>query len=267
MKIYDTFIFFNELDLLDIRLNVLNDVVDHFVLVEATRTFQNRKKPLYFSENQYRFSKFLPKIKHIVVEDMPDSSDAWLLEYHQRNSIERGLALCEPEDQIMLSDIDEIPDPTKVTYAAKVTGIKAFRQSLYYYYLNNACCELSDLPWTIMADYSEFKQPQVMRQHLIAVQASLLGGSTVTDAHFIEEGGWHFSYLGGTDAILRKLEAFAHLEYSTEVYRDADRIARAVSNGCDLFGRDLHFSRVPLDERFPAYIRTNRLRFEVLICQ
>jgi beta-1,4-mannosyl-glycoprotein beta-1,4-N-acetylglucosaminyltransferase len=265
MKIYDTFIFFNELDLLEIRLNILNEVVDQFVLVEATRTFQNKAKPLYFLENKLRFTEFMHKIIHVIVTDMPDSSNTRLLEAHQRNSIARGLIHCEPGDQILLSDLDEIPDPAKVAYAANLVGVKAFRQGLYYYYLNYACCELNDLPWSFMADYTEFKQPHVMRQHLIAVQAALLSGSTQTDVKLIERGGWHFSYLGGTDAILRKLEAFADPEYNKQSYRDADRIARSISDGCDLFGRDLTFFKVPLDERFPIYIRTNRDRFGHLI--
>ncbi|HZX73462.1 MAG TPA: hypothetical protein VFE57_03515, partial [Cyclobacteriaceae bacterium] len=69
--VVDCFTFFNELDLLEIRLNILNETVDRFVLVEATRTFQNNPKPLYFNENKKRFEAFLPKITHIIVDDYP----------------------------------------------------------------------------------------------------------------------------------------------------------------------------------------------------
>jgi hypothetical protein len=50
--VYDCFIFFNELDLLEIRLNELNNVVDKFVIIEANKTFQNNHKPYYFEENK-----------------------------------------------------------------------------------------------------------------------------------------------------------------------------------------------------------------------
>ena len=265
MKIYDAFTFFNELDLLDIRLNVMNDIVDQFVLVEATKTFQNRVKPLFFENNKYRYSKFLHKITHIIVDDMPDSDDTRLLEAHQRNAIERGLMQCKPDDKILLSDLDEIPDPSKVKFAEKISGIRAFRQRLYYYYLNCACRELSDLPWTIMADFKDFRPPQVMRQYLMTAQAALLSGSTDINVTLIEDGGWHFSYLGGIEAILGKLEAFADPEYNKKVYQDADRISHAISQGLDLFGRNLNFYRVPVDEHFPSFIRVNLHRFEHLI--
>ena len=71
MKIVDCFIFYNELDLLNYRLNVLNDVVDCFVLVEATRTFTGKQKPLHYAENKHLFEPFNHKIVHIVVDNFP----------------------------------------------------------------------------------------------------------------------------------------------------------------------------------------------------
>jgi hypothetical protein len=70
--IYDAFLFFNELDLLDIRLNLLNDVVDKFVVVESTVTFSGKTKKLFFDENKQMFEKFSDKIIHIVVSDTPE---------------------------------------------------------------------------------------------------------------------------------------------------------------------------------------------------
>ena len=72
MKIYDSFLFFNELDILEIRLNTLYDVVDHFILVESSVTHQGVSKPFIFDENKERFAKFLDKIIHIKVTDTPD---------------------------------------------------------------------------------------------------------------------------------------------------------------------------------------------------
>ena len=72
MKIYDGFIFFNELDLLDIRLNTMYDVVDYFILVESSVTHQGTPKPYIFEENKERFSKYLDKIIHIKIDNTPD---------------------------------------------------------------------------------------------------------------------------------------------------------------------------------------------------
>jgi beta-1,4-mannosyl-glycoprotein beta-1,4-N-acetylglucosaminyltransferase len=107
--VYDTFIFFNELELLELRLNELSDVVDRFILVEATRTFTNKPKPLYYAENKHLFSKFNHKITHIIVEDLPESDNPWILERFQRNCISRGFNNMSDDDIIMISDTDEIP--------------------------------------------------------------------------------------------------------------------------------------------------------------
>src|SRR5271156_187621 len=112
--IYDCFTFFNELELLELRLNELAGVVVKFVLVEATKTFSNKPKPLHFQENRARFAAFENKIIHVVVEDAPDTSDAWVIERFQRNAIERGLRGCKPDDWVLVSDLDEIPRATVV---------------------------------------------------------------------------------------------------------------------------------------------------------
>lgn len=266
MKIYDTFTFFNEIELLDIRLNILNDVVDYFVIAEATKTFQNKEKPLYFKINKNLFSSFSHKIIHIVIEDMPDSDDTRIMESHQRNAIYRGLSECKSNDQILLSDLDEIPNPNEVLNAAKIYGLKMFEQKLYYYYLNKESMELSFLPWSIMFNYSLLTTPQDMREKLKAIQSSYLTNKqAIGVAKLIKNGGWHFSYLGGVDAILNKIKSFADPEYGKPKYRDAGRIRTAIKNGTDLFGRNLSFVTVPIDRNFPDYIRMNKAKFKNLI--
>src|SRR5258708_39815679 len=112
MKIIDCFTFFNEIDLLLFRCKELNDVVDYFVLVEANRNFSNLDKPFYFEDNKNLFQEYIHKFVHIKVEDMPSGPDAWAREKHQRNCINRGLLLIQPEnnDVVVISDLDEIPD-------------------------------------------------------------------------------------------------------------------------------------------------------------
>jgi beta-1,4-mannosyl-glycoprotein beta-1,4-N-acetylglucosaminyltransferase len=110
--IIDCFPFFNELDILELRLNILNDCVDKFVLVEASKTQSLLDKPFYFEENKERFKPFLDKIVHVKVEDHP-SVGGWAMENFQRNRISIG---CESlnlqdEDIIAISDLDEIWNP------------------------------------------------------------------------------------------------------------------------------------------------------------
>ncbi len=214
--IYDCFTFFNELDLLEIRLNILDDYVDKFVLVEATKTHQGKEKPLYFLENKSRYAKFLDKIIHVVVKDYPeyDGKSPWVLEHHQRDMILQGLKGCKPEDVILISDLDEIPTPAKILEYKDKKGIKIFRQKMYYYFLN--CVNSSqneNYRWngSMMVNYKDIGSPQYLRYIGIIVFGlyhdkliyrlyarfrklflfDIKGMNTV----FISEGGWHFSYL------------------------------------------------------------------------
>ena len=107
----DAFQVFNELDMLEVRLHELNETVHRFVLVEATRTHSNKPKPLHFGENKDRFAAFLDKIIHVVVDDLPDNSDAWVLENFQRNAMLRGLTAAHSNDLVVIADVDEIPLP------------------------------------------------------------------------------------------------------------------------------------------------------------
>jgi len=133
---YDCFIFWKELDLLDLRLHELADVVDYFVLAEATHTFSGQPKPLHFAEHRERFAAFEEKIIHVVVDDLLSQPDPWTREYHQRNSLLRPLLHCEPDDVIIISDADEIPRADLVAQHAGYPGITTFIPWLSYYFLN-----------------------------------------------------------------------------------------------------------------------------------
>jgi len=285
--IFDCFIFFNEFELLEIRLNELNDVVDKFVLVEATKTHQGKDKPLYFEENKKQFSGFLNKMIHIAVSDYPKRANPVQLENHQRNKISEGLKTCLPEDQIIISDIDEIPRPAKIIEAKELRGIKIFEQQMFYYFMN--CLNVSNIggnktfKWygPIMADFKYLKTPQKWRDIRINLMGvyhpnplyqiygffyyHLLKVFNRNPIHVIKDGGWHFSYLGGVEKIIEKIESFYHTEYNVEEYKNPDKIEKAINNGRDIFGRKLQYQFVKLDSTFPKYILENEKKFNHLI--
>ena len=123
MKIYDCFQFFNEENILDLRLNILDEFVNFFVIVESTTDHQGNTKKLNFDIN--KFEKFQKKIIYVVVEDTietikkPHIGQNSLVEQHQRNSITKGLKNCDDNDLVVISDIDEIPDLTKLNFFDK----------------------------------------------------------------------------------------------------------------------------------------------------
>jgi len=264
IKVYDTFLFFNELDLLEIRLNTLWDVVDYFVLVESNLTFQKKHKPLYFEKNKKRFEDYSEKIIHVVIDDPVTNYGEIPAEEYQRNGILRGLLNSKPWDRILVSDLDEIPNPASVKIAKTCGNQVLFEQPLYYYYVDYKCAQLEELPWTVMVSYENIKTPQEIRNSVVKIQAKILGGGE----NFIGEGttllknaGWHFSYLGGIQSIIEKIEAFSHSEFNTNEFKHIPGIEAAIKNGKDLFGRKLDFNRQSNLAYLPKFLLENRDRY------
>lgn len=271
--IYDCFCFYNELDMLEIRLNILDKVVDQFVLVEATKTHAGFEKKLYFEENKARFVRFLPKIIHVVTDDFKSYSTSWGYENHQRNDCVKGLSGIKPDDVVILSDVDEIPNPQKIIQFKDYPGIKLFEQDMFYYYLNyrNDTCP----KWKLgsrMFHWKDFsKESHVNFSEYFVEEANL--GATMTRMRWvhpdkvISKGGWHFSYCGGTDFIINKIKSFAHQEYNNFSILDAEKINKIIASGKDILNRDYTYSVVPLNEEFPEYIRENKCKYSNIIRQ
>ena len=231
-RIIDTFTFFNELPMLLLRLTELDDVVDTFVLVEATITHSGLPKPLYFQENKAMFEKFLHKIVHVIVKDLPNFpyTGTWAREQSQRSAIYRGLSqlTLDSEDLVIVSDVDEIPD-SSLLKTFKEEGLQDGRfcllQDMYYY---NTTCKMKTL-WR-HAKIMKFKELKGYPDlNLIRVTCEYTP---------ISKAGWHFSYFGDANLISTKLQSFAHNEYNTPFYIDTERIQKMINEGKDLFERD-----------------------------
>lgn len=268
MKVYDCFTFFDELDLLEIRLRTLDEAVDHFVIVEATRTFSNRPKPLYFAENRERFDAFSSKIVHVVVDDYPEFETAWTYENHQRNCIERGLRDCRDDDVILISDLDEIPRPDMIRRYGSEPGIHGFEQSNYRYYLNYFSVRDPVQRGTKMLSYRDFRHAlDDVRNYGSCNIEKLNRGTTANKIRtymkvtWIPDGGWHFSYLGGIEAIRTKIRAYSHQENNYEEYTNLKSIQERIERAF----RTHRLIGVEPDDGFPAPIREDRQRYSHLI--
>lgn len=272
--IYDCFAFFNELDLLEIRLNTLNNVVDRFVLVEATRTFQKKEKPLIFEQNKERFKAFLPKIEHVVVDRYPTFFSKWRVpktwdyDDHQKEQILQGLKNAKPDDVVIVSDVDEIPRPELVTQYAHAPGIKVFQQKLYYYYLNCFIKKYPEpiplvdgyMPWygTVMLNYRDIET--IKKTRLYRENRESKANITI-----IPNGGWHFSYLGGAQKVIEKIEAYAHKEHNKDSFKDPKKVEEIIRKGGSLYGQNLDSEFVPINADFPSYVQTHQTQLKHLI--
>jgi len=232
-RIIDTFTFFNELPMLLLRLTELDDVVDTFVLVEATITHSGLPKPLFFQENKSMFQKFLHKIVHVVVEDLPNLPDTgtWTREEAQRTAIYRGLAqlTLDPKDIIIVSDVDEIPDSSQIKLL-KENGLqdgitRCLNMDMYYY---NTTCKMTH----------SWKHAKVMEFKDLKGNPDLSKIRLTFEFAVISPGGWHFSYFGDADLIQTKLKSFAHSEFNNDFYTNPERIQKMINERKDLFERD-----------------------------
>jgi Glycosyltransferase family 17 len=285
--IYDCFSFFNELDVLELRLNILSPVVDKFVIVESSFTHSNKPKELFFAKNIERFGAYADRIIHIVVENFPENpkNNAWVFEHFQRNAIMRALVEAKPDDIVLISDVDEIPRPESIREMVPDDNVYLFRQRMYYYYINciDTSKQKSNASWigTIGLRRDLLKEPQKLRR-LGLVLTGLTDSRLIVRCYFkcvkffvadlrgyslkfLEDAGWHFSFLGGALRIIAKLEAFAHQEYNKPEYKDQEKIKSMIANGEDILGRGFTYAFVPLDSSYPNYLLSHREAYSAFI--
>lgn len=257
--IYDTFPFYNEISLLELRLAELGGVVDRFVLCEAPFTHSGKPKPLYFQENKERFSKFLPKIIHLVAKDFPPADfsklgESWVYERHQRDWIAHALADCRDSDIVIHGDADEIPSAAAVRAYRPEMGFRGFGMSMHAYWLNFASRE-EEYIWSKIFPYGLLRTIEPWTMCKIRY--------LVTKA--IPAGGWHFSFMGGVSEVVDKIEAWAHQEYATPEHKDPARILKNMEEGIDPHERKVKYQVEEVDSRYPVCVRENIPRFSHLL--
>lgn len=275
MRVFDCFTFFNELDLLEIRLQLLDDVVDYFVLVEADRTFSNQPKPLFFAENRERYARWEAKILYVAVEHDATGLDfsrpafwdpargPWSLERRQRDGFAIITPMLQDSDVILVSDVDEIPASAAIRRAvARLSSATAavpgyvFRQVMHHYYLNMQSTGLDRLHHgtrAVRASYFRDTPPNRIR-------------SARWQFPRIGDGGWHFSFLGDPAEIARKIRSYSHQEFNRAEVTNERRITRVVRTGSgvtDTFGH--YYEQHPLSD-YPADLAHILVRYPHLLC-
>ena len=263
--IIDACMFFNELDVLEIRLNELYPVVDHFVIAESVeRHGSNKPKALLLKENWERFKQFEDKICYVQSPEFPKFKDTgasrWARENFHRNSLMAGIQSLSPvpEDLVILSDCDEIPRATAVNANRNLREMRRFNLDFFYYnvnrYIGNWCRN------TIgpLSEYQKAGGLQAVRD--ITAKYSWAA---------IDKGGWHFSFFCDVPRLREKAESFAE---NGEGWGKALRgrsdaeIAADILAGRDVFHRvyygDQTFShRDSNDSRLPAHFLNNPERY------
>jgi beta-1,4-mannosyl-glycoprotein beta-1,4-N-acetylglucosaminyltransferase len=281
-KIYDCFNFFNELDILELRLNILYEYVDHFVIVESSVTHTGEQKPFYFEDNKERFSKFLDKIIHYKVYDTPSNflnlspsedntvsminrfietqtnrfnrsyQSDYGRDFFQKECVRRPLVDCDDEDIIMISDADEIPN-TEILKNLSDLDLENNRYSLnqymYCYYLN-----VFKEPTWYGTKLSKYKNVKTLSFNEVRGDEKL----TIK----IPKGGWHFSFMGGEEMVRKKMLSYSAKDLTSVSVLNS--ISENIKNDIDPFFRG-KLTKVEIDDTYPSYLLKNIDKYENLI--
>jgi hypothetical protein len=270
MKIYDCFIFRNELDLLEIRLKELYDQIDYFVVVESTHTFQGQSKPLVLKDNWDRYSAWHGKIIHIIVDDMPNRGNAWENEHHQRNAILRGLNNADDEDVVIISDVDELLRSSVVAdMRLNPRDVYGFRIPYFNFRFNYMLVDNAESyhVWNTAGRKKLLTNPEQFRNQRFGLNR-LVYEHDDGKVKIYEHAGWHFTYLGDTEWIKDKLKSFAHTELNRQDILDKIDVDKMMSEGVGFNPLDPRsFVKIELDDYFPATITDNQEKYNSYIAQ
>jgi len=287
--VIDQFRFLNEFEVLELRFEILWDVVDYFIVTESPFTHSGKPKKLNFRENMKRYSKYQSKIIYNLIDEVPSSFDSYVgkkpftLDFsqldpnskqpyldnslpYQREAFERdqqvkGLFKIRQrltnDTVLLLSDVDEIPNPEilKTTSWINPTNLYICNQLAFMYKLNLLYQE--NWPGTRIFRFNYLNSDQKSFHMIHADKQNYLR---------VEGAGWHFSWMGGKDRFLEKLSAFPESDTfdTQERRRNSETI---LSDHLDPLGRKLDLKKVPLNNSFPTYLVSNRQKYEHLIEQ
>ena len=230
MKIFDCFMYFDEDIVLDVRLNYLDKYVDKFIIIESKYNHKGEKRTSLF--NIDKFKKFENKIKYILTNEIPTGIEnikaddnkseiyrksifnAWKRENLQRNQISEGLSDAQEEDWVIISDLDEIPNLSEIKLKDINDNFVFFKQDMMYYKFN---LRLENYIWvgSKACKMKNLESPQWIRDIKDRKYSwwrvdTYFSKKKYNNILFVENGGWHFSYLKNPKDIEKKLKSYLH---------------------------------------------------------
>ena len=246
----DAFLFFNEKELVELRIKYLEKIVDFFVVIEANITHQEKQKswnfPSILENNLKQFSKKIQyhqididpeKIKNEeswIIDDVK-GDDAWRIENFQRNYIKTACQKFSNEDILVISDVDEIPSKTKLEFVKSCDFKKIAPVALEQHLFHIDCNYLKLESWrgsiaTTMQICNAYSPHQLRRSR--------------NRISHLTDSGWSFSSFGGPNKIKEKFESIAHKEFNNDKFKNADHIISCQKTGADLFHRKIQKKKI-----------------------
>jgi beta-1,4-mannosyl-glycoprotein beta-1,4-N-acetylglucosaminyltransferase len=262
-RIIDCFLFFNELDLLKLRLMETYDIVDYYILVESSVTFSGINKDFIFEQNKDMFKLYLDKIIHIKVYDTPNTNNPWEREIFQRDCILRGINTLQLHDNdiLFITDCDEIINK-KVLMYVKTHNLAYHMYSLnmdvYYYDFNYKSNEI----WKSKVKLLKYK---ILLGDNCRVTPTIIRYTEAKE--FPIKGGWHFTFFGGVQKIQEKLRGFSHQEYNTNNINNKEYLNYCKEIRKDLFDRNITIEKIDIQNNIflPEHIKEKNFKNNIYI--
>tara|TARA_B100000029_G_scaffold510229_1_gene601219 strand:+ start:806 stop:1624 length:819 start_codon:yes stop_codon:yes gene_type:complete len=249
----DSFLFFNESELTELRIKYLEKIVDVFVIVEANITHQGKKKQWNFPKildnnlkkylNKIHYHKLNIDIEKIKNEeswiiDNIKGDNAWRIENFQRNYIKTACQKFSSDDILIISDVDEIPSKQKLEFI-KSCDFKKIAPIVFEQHLFHMDCNFLRLEsWrgsivTTMQICNAYSPHQLRRAR--------------NRISYFSDAGWSFSSFGGPNKVVEKLESIAHTEYNNNQYKNVEHIINCQKTGEDLFRKNVKTKKINKD--------------------
>jgi len=273
MKIYDCFMFFDEEMLLDLRLNILDQYVDKFVISEATYMHNGKSKKLLFDIN--KFQKFKDKIIYVVADNRNEGlvkieendseelkiskqiRNSYTREVNQENKIHDGIVEADSNDIIIMSDLDEIPNLEGKDLRTINKKLIFFKQKMFYYKFNLLYEEMS---WygSKACKKKYFLTPHWLKwiknkKYPLWRLDILFSKKKYNNIHFVENGGWHFNNIRNSEGVQKKLLSFAHHYEFEQSGIELSDIERAIKEKTVMYDHNI-------DKRKNKYGQGKRLK-------
>ena len=289
--LYDCIYFFNEIDILLIRLKEIGDIVDKIILVEGNYTYSQRKKKSYYLEYKHIFEEYNHKILHYIVDMTPlinkNITNRWDYDYYQKNYILKILKdlNIDDDDDILISDIDEIPYKNMLTKGISILDnnfIILFHLIEIKYWLNSI--PRNEFIGCFLLKYSKLKKyndTQLEIRNKYCHHRTYDSVKKKNGVHVLKNSGLHLTTMGDFDCKKYKVQSFAHeeidnientrldnkiiyspiLKHNNEKYRNETNIYDWLTfNNVTKINKDT-FNNIELSDELFDEIKNNRERY------
>lgn len=265
--IFDIFLYNNETKVLDIRLNQHCKYVDKFIIIIGDKSFAGKKNLIDEEHILDQFKEFKNQIIVKTVNLSENPKSRWINEKETLNYINKIKDNFKEKDILLISDVDEILNIKTLEEIKYIRSFpKVMQVATYYYFLNGR----------VVSGYTNDFGPMVINKEILIETVFDLRKKR-QDMEKVMDAGWHFSYLGSSNDISKKINNFSHSEFDNEQFNNLEKIQKAINNGDDLFSRkkghkhfkgDLRSFKIiyeDIDNKYPEYILKNKEKFKELI--